>query len=69
MTDLDILVEHNPSPAKLDVLGVEGWPIWRKDPGHLPLALHPDGDAATSCGGASASPRRAASPRNSAAAT
>jgi uncharacterized cupin superfamily protein len=22
--------EHNPSPAKLDVMGVEDWPIWEK---------------------------------------
>ena len=33
MTDLEILVEHKPSPAKLEVLGVEGWPIWRREPG------------------------------------
>lgn len=26
-----ITVEHNPSPMKLDVLNVEGWPIWRKE--------------------------------------
>jgi len=26
-----ITCEHNPSPAKLDVLGVEDWPIWEKD--------------------------------------
>ena len=25
-----ITVEHNPSPAKLDVLYVEEWPIWSK---------------------------------------
>lgn len=36
MTDLDILVEHNPSPAKLDVLGVEGWPLWCREPGTFP---------------------------------
>ena len=23
--------EHNPSPAKLDVMGVEDWPIWEKE--------------------------------------
>ncbi len=23
--------EHNPSPAKLDVLGVDDWPIWEKE--------------------------------------
>jgi len=26
----DILLEHKPSPAKLDVMGVYDWPIWRK---------------------------------------
>ncbi|MFZ0789428.1 MAG: cupin domain-containing protein [Chromatiaceae bacterium] len=36
MTDLEILVEHKPSPAKLEVLGVEGWPIWRREPGTFP---------------------------------
>ncbi len=24
-------VEHQPSAAKLDVLGVDDWPIWEKD--------------------------------------
>ena len=24
-----ILCEHNPSPAKLEVLGVYDWPIWK----------------------------------------
>jgi hypothetical protein len=36
MTDLQILVEHKPSPAKLDVLGVEHWPVWRREPGSFP---------------------------------
>ncbi|MGB0713147.1 MAG: cupin domain-containing protein, partial [Gammaproteobacteria bacterium] len=27
----EITVEHNPSPAKLDVLYVEEWPIWEKE--------------------------------------
>jgi hypothetical protein len=36
MNDLDILVEHKPSPAKLEVLGVEGWPIWRKEASTFP---------------------------------
>jgi len=36
VTDLEILVEHKPSPAKLEVLGVEGWPIWRRGPGTFP---------------------------------
>lgn len=26
-----ITVEHDPSPMKLDVLNVEGWPIWTKE--------------------------------------
>jgi uncharacterized cupin superfamily protein len=26
-----ILVEHNPSPLKLDVIGVFDWPVWTKD--------------------------------------
>ena len=26
-----ILVEHDPSPMKLEVMGVEGWPIWTKE--------------------------------------
>jgi uncharacterized cupin superfamily protein len=36
LNDLEILVEHKPSPAKLDVLGVEHWPIWRREPGSFP---------------------------------
>ncbi len=27
-----ITVEHNPSPAKLDVLAVDVWPLWEKEP-------------------------------------
>ncbi|MBF0254928.1 MAG: cupin domain-containing protein [Gammaproteobacteria bacterium] len=27
----EILCEHKPSPAKLEVLGVYDWPIWRKE--------------------------------------
>lgn len=26
-----ILVEHDPSPMKLEVMGVEDWPIWTKE--------------------------------------
>ncbi len=26
-----VVVEHNPSPLKLEVLGVEAWPQWEKD--------------------------------------
>ena len=36
MDDLPILVEHQPSPAKLEVLGVDHWPVWRKGPGAFP---------------------------------
>jgi uncharacterized cupin superfamily protein len=25
-----ILVEHDPSPMKLEVMGVENWPVWTK---------------------------------------
>jgi len=31
-----ILVEHNPSPAKLDVIGVYDWPIWTKEVSNFP---------------------------------
>jgi uncharacterized cupin superfamily protein len=31
-----ILVEHNPSSAKLDVMGVFGWPIWSKEVSEFP---------------------------------
>ncbi len=31
-----ILYEHNPAPGKLDVLGVEEWPIWEKEPSEFP---------------------------------
>lgn len=27
----NISVEHNPSPAKLEVMGVYDWPIWEKE--------------------------------------
>lgn len=27
----DITVEHNPPPAKLEVLGVDEWPVWEKE--------------------------------------
>ena len=26
-----ITIEHNPSPAKLDVLHIDTWPIWEKE--------------------------------------
>lgn len=31
-----ISVEHNPSPAKLDVMGVYDWPIWEKEESTFP---------------------------------
>lgn len=36
MSDTHITVEHNPSPAKLDVLYVEEWPIWTKEESTFP---------------------------------
>ncbi len=27
----DIIVEHGVTPAKLEVLGVEDWPVWEKE--------------------------------------
>jgi hypothetical protein len=32
----DIWIEHNPSPAKLDVIGVYDWPIWTKEVSTFP---------------------------------
>lgn len=26
-----ILIEHNPSPAKLEVMGIYSWSIWKKE--------------------------------------
>lgn len=31
-----ILVEHNPAPAKLEVIGVYDWPIWEKEISEFP---------------------------------
>lgn len=31
-----ILIEHNPSPAKLEVIGVYDWPIWEKEVSTFP---------------------------------
>ena len=28
---MDITVEHNPSPIKLDTMHVDSWPIWTKE--------------------------------------
>lgn len=33
---MEITVEHNPSPAKLDVMGVYDWPIWTKEESTFP---------------------------------
>lgn len=33
---IKILVEHNPAPAKLEVLGVYDWPIWEKEASSFP---------------------------------
>lgn len=32
----DITIEHNVSPAKLDAMGVDGWPIWEKEVSAFP---------------------------------
>ena len=32
----EITVEHNPSPAKLEVIGVYDWPIWTKEVSEFP---------------------------------
>lgn len=31
-----ILIEHNPSEAKLDVMGIYGWPTWSKEVSNFP---------------------------------
>lgn len=31
-----ILIERNPSPAKLEVMGVDDWPIWTKEVSTFP---------------------------------
>jgi uncharacterized cupin superfamily protein len=33
---MQIFIEHNPSPAKLDVIGVYDWPIWTKEVSTFP---------------------------------
>jgi uncharacterized cupin superfamily protein len=35
-TDMRILTEHNPSPKKLEVMGVYDWPIWEKEVSEFP---------------------------------
>lgn len=36
MSDPKILCEHKPSPAKLDILNVDDWPIWTKEVSTFP---------------------------------
>ncbi|MGB5465559.1 MAG: cupin domain-containing protein [Sedimenticolaceae bacterium] len=36
MSDQQILLERNPSPMKLEVMGVYDWPIWRKEASRFP---------------------------------
>lgn len=36
MNEHKILCEHKPSPAKLDVLNVDHWPIWKKEVSEFP---------------------------------
>ena len=32
----DITIEHNPAPAKLEVMGVFDWPVWEKEASTFP---------------------------------
>jgi len=32
----EIHIEHNPSPKKLDVIGVYDWPVWTKEVSRFP---------------------------------
>ena len=32
----NIQIEHNPAPAKLEVMGVYDWPIWSKEQSSFP---------------------------------
>lgn len=32
----EITIEHNPAPAKLEVMGVYDWPIWSKEVSTFP---------------------------------
>jgi uncharacterized protein len=36
MNDLGIHCEHRPSLAKLEVMGVDDWPVWKKEPSRFP---------------------------------
>jgi len=33
---MQILVENDPSPMKLDVMGVEEWDVWEREPSEFP---------------------------------
>jgi hypothetical protein len=37
-----ITVEHNPTPAKLEVLGVYDWPVWTKEVSCFPWTYNTD---------------------------
>jgi uncharacterized cupin superfamily protein len=45
MSKHEILCEHKPSPAKLDVLGVDLWPTWKKEVSTFPWSY----DKAETC--------------------
>ena len=32
----NIQIEHNPAPAKLEVMGVYDWPVWSKEQSSFP---------------------------------
>ncbi len=40
MNDQGILLERNPSPMKLEVMGVENWGIWKKEKSTFPWTYH-----------------------------
>ncbi|CAK0772524.1 Cupin [Gammaproteobacteria bacterium] len=42
MSVLALNVEHNPTPAKLEVLGVYDWPIWTKEVSSFPWTYDVD---------------------------
>jgi uncharacterized cupin superfamily protein len=37
-----ITVEHDVSPAKLETMGVDSWPIWRKEVSRFPWSYEQD---------------------------
>ncbi|WP_456406659.1 cupin domain-containing protein [Thiolapillus sp.] len=40
MNDQGILLERNPSPLKLEVMGVENWGVWKKEKSTFPWTYH-----------------------------